>query len=412
MNHEGTKKYILFSLAKDISHHMHTIRPVILGQFGPPTLACIRSWGRQGFRVGMICVQDPGTPAPRSRHLSQSVRLPQNLLHTDEGISVVSRFLLDFQAHGLICINEATACWLQENRTQLPLKTALWLPSQKTIRDVLSKEDQIRAALESGLPVLPTYLISTPDFKPTSIHARHFPLCLRPSGIIRPYFKVQLVSSPAALLSVLQGLEQLQGTIIAQPFKNMPNLVIHGIGTLDHEVLGIQAFLVERKFEGVTLTIRPWEISEKFRAQCTTFARNMHLVGPFHLEFLHDPNSGASYFLEVNNRLGGTTAKVLACGYDEPLLALAAYGAVPLPDMSMKSVTATNRLALLKCLLHAMTGRLSALDSSQEQMIVRLGRTLRAMAFFRDDVISFEDYSGSLGLYWSSISRVFKTGHS
>ena len=42
------------------------VRPVIIGNFGPPTLACIRSWGRQGWKVGMISIgaEDAGLKAP------------------------------------------------------------------------------------------------------------------------------------------------------------------------------------------------------------------------------------------------------------------------------------------------------------------------------------------------------------
>ncbi len=384
------------------------LRPVILGRFGPPTLACIRSWGRQGFRAGMICVQSPGEPPPRSRYLSQCALLPRNKLYTNEGLSVIIRFLKDFQADGLICINEKIACWLQDNKDEVPPATALWLPPKESIQSVLSKECQIDVARESGLTVLPTYLIDSSYFNVTTIHADHFPLCLRPSGTIKPYFKVQLAPSPHALKSLLLRLSQLSGKIIAQPFKNMPNLVIHGIGTADRGILGIQSFLVERKFEGVTLTIRPWDIPPRLLDQCLTFARNMHLTGPFHLEFLYDPKSNECYFLEVNNRLGGTTAKVLACGYDEPMLALAAYGAVPVPDLPIKKVTVTNRLALVKCLLQAMTNQLSPLDSPQERVIVRFGKTLLAMGLFRDDVVSFDDYTGFLGVYWASISKLFK----
>ena len=46
---------------------INNIRPVIVGSFGPPTLACIRNWGRDGGEVGMVCVRSENEAFPQSK---------------------------------------------------------------------------------------------------------------------------------------------------------------------------------------------------------------------------------------------------------------------------------------------------------------------------------------------------------
>lgn len=375
------------------------LRPVILGQFGPPTLACIRSWGRQGFMPGMICVSSPGEKSPKSRYLRGHTMLPKEKLHTEEGIEHIAKFLHSFQADGLICISERTACWLQDQKHRLPGDTDLWLPPKDVIQNVLSKEQQIQAAREAGMNVLPTYLIQSPDFDISAIKAGHYPLCLRPSGRITPKFKVSLVESVQELRSFLQKVTRLQGTIIAQPFKNLPNIVIHGARTRDRRILHLQSFLVERKFEGVTLTIRPYTVPSAIMDQCSIFAQHMNLVGPFHFEFLFQPDTKDCHFLEVNNRLGGTTSKVLSCGYDEPLLTLAAYESAIISIQLLRNVTVSNKISLIKFLASDLKKKLTLMDYPQESHITRIFKTIICIALCKDEVISFNDIKGTFDFY-------------
>ena len=69
------------------------IRPVILSSFAPPALACIRSWGRKKFKVGMVCIKSRKEPCPCSRFLSDHASLPRELIYKDEGIEIINNFL-------------------------------------------------------------------------------------------------------------------------------------------------------------------------------------------------------------------------------------------------------------------------------------------------------------------------------
>jgi hypothetical protein len=116
-----------------------TIRPVIVGQFGPPALACIRGWGEEGFCAGMVCIRSEGEAIPRSRYLTDFATLPPGKIYKADGIQVVNEFLKKFHASGIICINEGIAYWLNDNRQHIPSDAVIWLPPNDIIKDLLSK---------------------------------------------------------------------------------------------------------------------------------------------------------------------------------------------------------------------------------------------------------------------------------
>lgn len=382
------------------------MRPVMLSSFGPPALACIRSWGKQGWEPGLICIRSENESEPDSRYLNGWVTLPQKKVYTDEGIRIIAEFLSKFNASGISCIDEKISIWLNRHRDKLPPKTAIWLPDNLIIEDVLSKKRQTEIAKAVGFDVLPTYLLNLKN--DISVAPDHFPLCLRPSEPVGSGFKVHIVSSQQELVRFLRSLKERAFPIIGQPFKSLPNLVIHGARTHTGTTLGMQGFLVARKFEGVTLTITPIELPPDIHRKCVDFTDAFNIVGNYHFEFLFDSKTKASYFLEINTRFGGTTAKVLPCGYDEPVLALESYGINPDIRQEIKPVMVSNKQALMKYLFYALTHRLSPLDYPDEPMITKICKTLEGFMRYKDDVLNFSDMRGSLALYWGNLKAKLK----
>lgn len=378
---------------------MTVLRPVILSAFGPPALACLRSWGRAGMAPGLIAVQAPGEPRPASNYLAGSVCLSREDLYSERGLDIIVRFLADFHASGLTCIDESIAQWLNDQRASLPSSVPLWLPPGEMLRRVLDKAAQIEAARRVGLQVLPTYLFhGGADLE--EIPPSHFPLCLRPSapGSVTPTFKVQNVASVVELRAFLATMD-IRQPVIGQPFKNLPNLVVHGTRTPTGKTLGMEGFLVARKFQGVTLTLRPLPLTEDCKARCIAFTEAMQLVGHYHFEFLYDAACGENHFLEINHRFGGTTAKVLVCGYPEPLYALQGQGLdVPAP-CALRPLTVSSIKALGKSAFYALTGRLTALDYPEESTARRLWSTVKCLLTCRDEVFAWDDLQGSAAFY-------------
>lgn len=409
------------------------VRPVILGQFGPPTLACIRSWGMQGFPVGMVCIASKKEPAPASKYLTDFVTLPSEKLYTPEGIKLINDFLTKFCATGITCVAESVACWINDNRGMLPHEVVVWLPPSRTIKDLASKLNQIEVARKVGFEVLPTYLIDKNVETARHIPMDHFPLCLRPSdpATIKPAFKVRLIYSHAELKQFVDPLKELNRPIIAQPFMDLPNLVVHGARTICGENISLQAFLAERKFEGLALTVWPTDLDTELKDKCIAFANYFDITGSYHFDLMKKKDANSVYFLEMNGRLGGTTAKVFALGYDEPLLVLQSYGVFSRSPATRKhqpetinqqqetrtkqpstmvqrplaNVIVSSKQALLKYCYYTVRSRLTPLDYPAETSLVRIAKTVYGFLRYRDDVFTLRDIRGSMALYFGNMKR-------
>ena len=391
-----------------------SVRPVIVGGFGPPTLACVRSWGIQGLPVGMVWIGSKKEPRPSSKYLTESITIPAEKLYTPDGIEIIKEFLIRFRATGITCVAESVACWLNDHRQMFPDEVATWLPTNESIKDLISKQKQIEIARKVHFNILPTYLIDKNSETSDHIPKNHFPLCLRPDdpATVTPVFKAHLVHSQEELIKYVKSMQKIDGPIVAQPFMRLPNLVVHGARTVNGDSIGLQGFLVGRKFEGVTLTIRPINVERDFLDKCGQFTDYFNVTGNYHFEFLVDKKNGSVYFLELNNRLGGTTAKVLACGYDEPLLSLQAYGAVPIfhqpstvVHRPLTNVTVSSKQALLKYFYYTIRGRLTPLDYPWEPKPIRILKTIYGFLRYRDDVFMFRDLRGSLALYLGNLKN-------
>ena len=401
---------------------------MIVGGFGPPTLACIRSWGIQGLPVGMVCIKSRKEPPPSSKYLTDFVTIPTEKLYTPDGIQIIKEFLIKFYATGITCVAESVACWLNDHRQMFPDEVAIWLPTNESIKDLISKQKQIETARKVHFNILPTYLINKNSETSDHILKNHFPLCLRPDDpvTVTPVFKAHLVHSQEELIKYVKSMQKIDGPIVAQPFMHLPNLVVHGARTVNGDSIGLQGFLVERKFEGVTLTIHSANLEKDFLDKCVQFTDYFNVTGNYHFEFLVDKRNGSAYFLELNNRLGGTTAKVFALGYDEPLLALQAYGAVPILHRQssivqrlktsieqpativhrpLTNVTVSSKQALLKYFYCTVRGRLTPLDYPSEPSLLRLAKTIYGVFRYRDDVFMLRDIRGSLALYLGNLKN-------
>jgi len=333
--------------------------------------------------------------------------LSNNRLYTDQGISLIAAFLEKIQATTITAVNETIGKWILRHEKRFHSGLLVCLSPNRVVDRVISKTEQIAIARRTGLRVLDTYIIHGSDFAVQQIPQAHYPLCLRPSEPdgVYPSFKVIITNTADEMQRHLRKMERVSKPIIAQPFRKLPNLVIHGARTVSGENIGMKAFLVERKFEGVTLTLRRTELDSMLKKRCILFTNLFELVGNYHFEFLYCHETKESYFLEINHRFGGTTAKVFACGYDEPALALKAFGLDTKVSNTIRDVRVSNKQALLKYIYVALKNRLTPLDYPEETKIKRILMALVALLFFKDEVFSFRDIRGAFALYFGNLRK-------
>jgi len=320
----------------------------------------------------------------------------------DQGIKTLVSILDRYKDVGLFTINERAAAWLVSNESTLGPGTKLMLNKKETIEKVLSKKQQADAARKAGLSILNTYYLTHDKKTLDAIVPEDYPLCIRPSGpgSVRPPFKVEVVHDREALEKFMVSRILSSPGIIAQPFLNLPNLLVHGSRKFDGQPIGLQGFLVESKFEGLALSIRPIILSKNFLDRCARFTAIMGIYGAFHFDFLYDQENTVNWFLEINARLGGTTAKAYSLGYDEPGYLLQSYGYdINITDR-VKKRTSSGKLALLKYLIHTLEKKITLLDyPADETRLKRILKTIQGLAFYRDDIFSLRDIRGTIWFY-------------
>jgi hypothetical protein len=325
--------------------------------------------------------------------------LPPHLLGTPEGIDFTRRYAAEVGASALVAVTDRELIWLGTHRHEFEPRCRVLVQSPQSLLEILSKCRQLELAGAAGLLVLPTHLVTRPG-DADAIPESHFPLAVRPNRPedVEPRLKVRLVSTREHLRTLIGECERLASPLIAQPFRNLPNLVVHGVRSANGDVIASRCYLVARKFEGVSLTIEPRPFPDRLEALCHAFARLAGITGCYHLEFLFSPHEDQAYFLEANVRMGGTTDKVLHAGFDEPGLLLQAYEVMPRRGSPLRDRPGrvVNKRVVLKHALWAATGRLTPFDHPDVSRLTHVAYACRDMLAARDSIVDWRDLSGSL----------------
>jgi predicted ATP-grasp superfamily ATP-dependent carboligase len=380
---------------------------LLVGPWGPLAFAFARSLDRRG--LGVYLLQGVAQhPTPRSFHaLRGATAIPQELSGTPEGLKRIEQYAREVGAIALAPTVDSELVWLASHRERFePECRVLVQPAESLIR-VLSKRHQIDLARQSGLTVLPTWFLSHPD-DVAAIPSSSYPIVLRPDrgGGVDPGFKVRLARSADELRDWLCACTRIDARILAQPYRHLPNLVVHGARSVTGEVIASSGFLVPRKFEGVTLSLEPWPIPDEIDRQCRTFVDRAGITGCYHFDFLHDPHAQLTYFLELNVRMGGTTDKVARADFDEPAMLLQSYGVALPPSRSTSRAhrRVVNKRVLLKHIAFAASGRLTPLDYPDVGRLAHIGYSVRDLVTAKDSIFDWRDVGGSVRFHLRGLS--------
>lgn len=377
-------------------------RIVLVGWWCWPFLTAARSCRRQNIEVFLLEL----TTAPcgwrrYSSSLVGGASLPPQCINTAEGLESIHKFTTSIKADALAALNNQLMVWLAQNRSLFEPACKLMMPSVAALEWENFKCGQIELAKLVGFEVLPSYYLwKTSDC--LSVPTDCYPLVLRPDrkqGNTKP-FKVNTVFSPLELRTLLTLWDADCGPLIAQPMVSLPNLIVHGARSENGDMLALHAFLVPRKFEAVTLTIKPLQFPSELEKGCRDFVAQAGITGCFHFEFLYSPSQRKAWFLEINVRLGGTTDKVTALGFDETVYLLQAYGvidAIPAKP-SLGRRIAANKRSLLKHAVRAATGQLSEVDYPPGPRYLQVIRSLRDFLLAKDSIFDWRDWRGAFWL--------------
>jgi predicted ATP-grasp superfamily ATP-dependent carboligase len=382
---------------------------LLVGIWGPTSLAFVRSCHRQGLRVYLLEVGDGSSVWRRySSCLTGGDRIGPEKIGTPEGIRLIRDYVSLVGAQAVVTADDVRMLWLAQNRVSFEPACRLLIPAAETLEFVSSKRNQIELATRVGFNVLPTFYLSTSS-NCRNIPSELYPMVVRPDCKLwqRWPFKVELISSPMELETFMRALDCTRGLLVLQPFLSLPNMVVHGVRTETGTILTMQAFVAPRKFEGVTLTIMPAVFPPNVEQYCRDFVESAGVTGCFHFELLFSPYDNRAWFLEINVRLGGTTDKVTRLGFDETSYLLSAYGIKPIPSNrpSLLQASAADKRALLKHIIWAVRGDLTELDYPPSTRMRHVWRSLRDLWTTKDSIFSLSDLRGAF--WWSPPEREY-----
>lgn len=380
-------------------------RIAILGRLGTPQLACLRSWRRHGVRcVFLHADETPLSPLVARLLGVRCVDLGPLRLDDAGFVARLAQALQHEAVQALTCVSEPISVALWACRDRLPSQVEIVSVRPQAVERLQSKVEQDRLARAAGLATLPTW-----SFAPgalVKVPAEAFPLVLRPdiARSVKPAFKVEVVADAGELQRAVDRLAPESSGVIAQPFRRGPNLLVHAFRSADGRLSGHVAFRVEVKHEGLSVMMRPVPLDPHIAAGCARLEAELGLSGVFHYDFIVDARDGAAYFLDLNPRLGGTTGKALAAGYDEPLALLATLVPEALPRnrfIGDALAPSGGKHQALRAIVSALRGRSSSADYPYPDR----GRLLRALGGYlvrgRDEILRADALRSVLafGLY-------------
>ena len=332
-----------------------------------------------------------------------------NATGTAAGIEAVLAYVTEVGADALTTLSHTHRLWFATNADRFRGICKLMIPSVRCLELAESKTTQIQLAREAGFNTLPTYVIREAN-DIIDIDSRHYPLCLRPAipEAAIPAFKARVVQTPQELTEFVSETQISQDGLLAQPFRVLPNVVLHCTSDENGELLNSRAFLVDRKFEGLSLRMYPMPLPQDMVSKVAAFSKALGASGPYHFDFLHSPETGEWYYLEVNVRFGGTTDKVIWFGVNEAENCLLAYGltAPHSPrNFSTRRKTVVNKRAILKHILTMMRRTPDPLDYPVESRSKAAIRSVGDLFFAKDSIADFRDIKGTIAFYLQGLLR-------
>jgi predicted ATP-grasp superfamily ATP-dependent carboligase len=375
----------------------------IVGRLGTPQLACLRSWRRQGVHAVLLHADSAPLPAIVGRLLGvPCVAIGPIELDGDGETAARERLCAAVREHGLealTCVSESTSERLWRWQPWLPagLRILAVRPEQQRVLE--SKSAQLRLAQASGLPALPNWAVASGAAP--QVPQEHFPLALRPdvAARVRPAFKVAVVRSQAELDAFAHRLHHDSGAVVAQPLVRGPNVLVHAYRSPGGALGGHLPFKVGVKFRGVTVLMRPAEVDPSLIEGCRRMASELGLEGVFHFEFVQDEKTGQCWYLDLNPRLGGTTGKALAAGYDEPLALLATAEPLHWPRSRFVGERLTAVLGkhqALAALWTALCGTGSVADYPYPRRVQLLRALIGPLLVGRDEIVRLREWRSTL----------------
>lgn len=291
---------------------------LLLGDYRP-TLTLARTLGRSGLVVEVGGRLKDGA-VHRSRWCRAIHDLPDTDRNADDFVSALLELLCQRQdIVAVIPVAENFARVLAEHGSALP-RDILWaMPAPETVMACLDKPSLFQRASKLGIPVAPFMLAEDSQNLATAPMQIGFPMVVRPLASTNRISgeKAIIVASDEAFQTKLGEWPDGQRGLLIQRKVNGPR---HNLYFAAHK--GNLIRLCEAR---ITRTDRPdgtglavdgeTVVPDPARtAYLQAIAADLSYTGIGCAQFLVDPNTGESWFLEINPRVAGNHAVPEAAG--------------------------------------------------------------------------------------------------
>jgi predicted ATP-grasp superfamily ATP-dependent carboligase len=298
-------------------------------------IAVIRSLGRQGLHV-TAADHDRRSAGFRSRYAAERLVYPDPA--ADPG-AVVDRL----HAHAaagrvdlIIPVTDELLLPLAQARGRFAGLTALAVPDDDALAQVVDKRATIELARRLGVPVPRTVLVHTADEALAAAGELRWPLVLKPaaSRIVRAgaieRFEVSYADSASALAD---GMRELEGRcpVLLQEYRAGET---HGVELLAERGQILMAFQHRRLHElpitgGASSLREGVALDPELLGHATRLMRELLFTGLAMVEFR--VGEGGAALMEVNGRIWGSLPLAVKSGVDFPLGLAAIYLGSRLP---------------------------------------------------------------------------------
>jgi predicted ATP-grasp superfamily ATP-dependent carboligase len=308
-------------------------------------IAVIRSLGRQGLHV-TAADHDRRSAGFRSRYAAERLVYPDPA--ADPG-AVVDRL----HAHAaagrvdlIIPVTDELLLPLAQARGRFAGLTALAVPDDDALAQVVDKRATIELARRLGVPVPRTVLVHTADEALAAAGELRWPLVLKPaaSRIVRAgaieRFEVSYADSASALAD---GMRELEGRcpVLLQEYRAGET---HGVELLAERGQILMAFQHRRLHElpitgGASSLREGVALDPELLGHATRLMRELLFTGLAMVEFR--VGEGGAALMEVNGRIWGSLPLAVKSGVDFPLGLAAIYLGSRLPRAGPASSSET-----------------------------------------------------------------------